>query len=100
MFLDMSGTAATYYEKLERVFTEKSIPWQNCVGFSVDSASVSIGKHNSIKTRIKSQYWSLYTLVCPCHFIHNAAHHRAKSLEVSCGLDVEGVMILAGLTNA
>ena len=96
-FLDMclssSGTAAAYFEKLECVFSEKNIPSHNCVGFSVDSASVNIGKHNSIKTRIEGKYSPVYTLGCPCHFIHNAAHHATKSLEASCGFDVEGTVV-------
>ena len=43
-FIDMTlcsaGTAAAYFEKVEEVI---SIPWCNCVGFSVDSASVNVG---------------------------------------------------------
>lgn len=57
-FLDMclcsSGTAAAYFDKLEEVFFSKSIPWYNCVAFSVDSTSVNVGKHNSIKTRLEA----------------------------------------------
>ena len=96
-FLDMclcsSGTAAAYFENLEQVFTDKSIPWQNCIAFSIDSASVNIGRHNSIKTRIEKKYPPLYTLGCPCHFIHNTAHYGAKRLEAACGFDVEGVVV-------
>lgn len=51
-FLDMclcsSGTAAAYFEKVEEVFNTKSIPWCNCIAFSVDSTSVNVGRHNSI----------------------------------------------------
>ena len=59
----------------------------------MDSASVNIGKHNSIKTRIEGKYSPVYTLGCPCHFIHNATHHATKSLEASCGFDVEGTVV-------
>ena len=36
-----SDTAATYFDKIEEVFSSKSIPWCNCVAFSVDSTSVT-----------------------------------------------------------
>ena len=96
-FLDMclcsSGTAATYFEKIEEVFSSKSIPWCNCVAFSVDSTSVNVGRHNSIKTRLEAKNPALYTLGCPCHFIHNAAHKAAKQLEAASGFDVEEMAV-------
>ena len=96
-FLDMclcsSGTAAGYFDKLEEVFFSKSTPWCNCVAFSVDSTSVNVGKHNSIKTRLEAKNPALYTLGCPCHFIHNAAHKAAKQLEAASGFDVEEIAV-------
>lgn len=96
-FLDMclcsSGTAAAYFEKVEEVFSSKSIPWCNCVAFSTDSASVNVGRHNSIKTRLEAQNPALYTLGCPCHFIHNAAHKASKELESASGFDVEEMAV-------
>ena len=96
-FLDMclcsSGTSATYFDKIEEVFSSKSIPWYNCVAFSVDSTSVNVGRHNSIKTRLEAKNPALFTLGCPCHFIHNAAHKAAKQLEAASGFDVEEIAV-------
>ena len=89
MCLCSSGTAQAYFDKVEEVFTSKSIPWYNCIGFSVNSTSVNVGRHNSIKTRLETKNPAIYTLGCPCHFIHNSAHKAAKQLEATCGFDVE-----------
>ena len=93
MCLCSSGTAAAYFEKVEEVFSSKSIPWYNCVAFSIDSTSVNVGRHNSIKTTLEAQNPALYTLGCPCHFIHNAAHKASKELESASGFDVEEMAV-------
>ena len=55
MCLCTSGTGAAYFEKLESVFNSRSIPWQNCIAFSVENISVYVGRHNSIKTRLEEK---------------------------------------------
>lgn len=93
-FLDMClCSSAAYFEKVEEVFNTKSIPWCNCIAFSVDSTSVNVGRHNSIKTRLEAKSPAFYTLGCPCHFIHNAAHKAAKKLELASGFDVEELAV-------
>ena len=93
MTLCSTGTAVAYFDKVEEVFVSKSIPWCNCVGFSVDSASVNVGRHNSIKTRLEAKNPALYTLGCPCHFLHNTAHKGTKEFETVCGFDVEEMAV-------
>ena len=36
---------------------------------------------------------SVYTLGCPCHFIHNAAHNAFKKLGEASGFDVEELAV-------
>ena len=93
MCLCSSGTAAAYFEKVGSVFNNKSIPWHNCISFSVDNASVNVGRRNSIKTRLEEKNTIVYTRDCPCHFIHNGAHAAAKKLEDFSGLDVEEICV-------
>ena len=66
MCLCSLGTAAPYFDKVQEVFSSKSIPWCNCVALSVDSTSVNV---NSIKTRLEQWNPALLTLGCPCHFL-------------------------------
>ena len=93
MCLCNQGTAAVYFEKVEEVFVSNNIPWSNCIALSVDSTSVNIGKHNSIKSRLELKNPYVYTLGCPCHFIHNAAHKASKKLGVASGFDVEELAV-------
>ena len=93
MCLCNEGTAATYFEKVEEVFVSHDIPWSNCIALSVDSTSVNIGRHNSIKSRLEVKNPSVYTLGCPCHFVHNAAHKASKMLEGATGFDVEELAV-------
>jgi hypothetical protein len=56
-FLDMCSTTAStaqaIYDKMNEVLNKHAIPWDYCVGMSVDNTSVNIGRHNSIKTRVE-----------------------------------------------
>jgi hypothetical protein len=44
-----------------------------CVAFSVDNASVNMGKINSIKSRVLVKNPDLYFVGCSSHMAHNAA---------------------------
>ena len=58
-FLDMGVTqgvdaakASTIFEAIDKVMTDNSIHWKNCIAFSVDNTSSNLGQFNSIKTRV------------------------------------------------
>jgi hypothetical protein len=62
------------FEKIENVISHNQIPWDKCVAFSVDNASVNMGKRNSIKSRVLVKNPDVYFVGCSCHMTHNAAH--------------------------
>jgi hypothetical protein len=66
--------AADIFEKIENVISHNQIPWDKCVAFSVDNASVNMGKRNSIKSRVLVKNPDVYFVGCSCHMTHNAAH--------------------------
>ncbi len=66
-----SATAANIFKKMADVLDDNGILWNQCVGVSVDNASVNLGKRNSIMTRVESVNPAIYFMGCPCHIIHN-----------------------------
>ncbi|CAB4025763.1 methyltransferase 15 [Paramuricea clavata] len=84
-FLDMcsatASTAQAIYDKMNEVLNKHDIPWDYCVGMSVDNTSVNVGRHNSIKTRVEDANDTVYFMGCPCHILHNTAFYGGKAFE-------------------
>ena len=85
-FLDMcltsgndAGTAEKIFQAMEQAITSRNIPWNNCIGLSVDNTSVNMGKHNSIKSRALQRNGSIYIMGCPCHIIHNVGQKGSQA---------------------
>jgi hypothetical protein len=53
--------------------TQNQIPWDMCVTFSVDNASVNMGKINSVKSKVLVKNLDVYFVGCSYHMAHNAA---------------------------
>uniref|UniRef100_H3A908 HAT C-terminal dimerisation domain-containing protein n=1 Tax=Latimeria chalumnae TaxID=7897 RepID=H3A908_LATCH len=88
-----AATAEGIFSKIDEKMTSHEIPWQNCVGFSVDNTSVNLGKNNSIKAQVQGKNKSVYFMGCPCHIIHNTASTGASEFSKVSGFDVEDFCI-------
>ena len=80
------GGTAAIFEKIDEKMTENEILWINCVEFGVDNASVNIGKHNSIKTRVLEKKSSSIFHGVPCHIFHNTACSACARFSAVTGL--------------
>jgi len=67
------ATVADIFEKIYNIITQNQIPWDKCVAFSVDNASMNMSKRNAIKSRVLVKNPDVYFVGCPCHMAHNAA---------------------------
>ena len=79
--------------KGDSVLSTLNIPWQHCVGFGVDNASVNIGRHHSIITEVQARNPACYFMGCPCHLLHNIASHALEVLYRVSKFDVEDMCI-------
>jgi len=83
-FLDMclskDSTAAGIFSSIQSALDKYSISWKNCLEFGVDNTSVSVGKHNSIKTRALGEKPThlLYGVPMP-YGPYNAAKHASDA---------------------
>uniref|UniRef100_H3ARC8 HAT C-terminal dimerisation domain-containing protein n=1 Tax=Latimeria chalumnae TaxID=7897 RepID=H3ARC8_LATCH len=75
-------TTEGMFSKIDEKMTLHEIPWQNCVGSSVDNTSVNLGKNNSIKTWVQGKNKSVYFMGCPCHIMHNTASTGVSGFDV------------------
>ena len=85
-FLDMcltrgtdAGTAVKIFKSMEDALISRNIPWENCIGLSVDNTSVNVGRHNSLKSRALQRNGSIYVMGCPCHIIHNTGLKASRA---------------------
>jgi hypothetical protein len=84
MFFDMyemkSGTADDLYNSMINSISSKEIPLDNLIGFSSDTCSVMVGKHNSVFSHLKDSHPDIACIKCSCHSIHLAASKACLNL--------------------
>ena len=84
-----SGTADKVFKKINDEMIKFEIPWENCRGFSVDSAPVNVGVNCSLTTMVHIKNPSIFFMGCPCHKVHNAASKGMHKFTLACGFDLE-----------
>ncbi|KAJ8041073.1 hypothetical protein HOLleu_11785 [Holothuria leucospilota] len=77
------STGENIFKLLDKELSDRKIPWENCVAFSADNASVMLGRHKGVAASIKQKNPDCYIVGCPCHMIHTNAEKAAKLLPVT-----------------
>ena len=96
-FLDMcttnSGTADEIFQKMNDVFKENDLTWNQCVGLSADNTGINLGIRNGLKAKILRENENVNVMGCPCHKIHNTAMKANKAFLEECDFDTEDFSI-------
>ena len=79
-----TSTAEALFDALEKELAAKAIPWSNLVGYASDTASVMVGVHNSVLSRVRSKQPKVFSFSgCVCHLAALCAAAALKKLPVS-----------------
>ena len=76
-------TGETLFNALAAVLETHYIPWNNVIGFTSDSASVMVGKRNSVLSRVIIQQPDVFSMGCVCHLAALCAAAGLKKLPLS-----------------
>ena len=77
------ATGETLFNALVAVLETHNIPWKNVIGFASDSASVMVGKRNSVLSRVIIQQPDVFFMGCVCHLAALCAAAGLKKLPLS-----------------
>ena len=77
------ATVQTLFDALATVLSERGIPWSNVIGFCSDSASVMVGRRNSVLSRVLNEQPDVFSLGCICYLAALCAAAGLKALPVS-----------------
>ena len=75
------AAAQSLFSVLVHEIESRSIPWTNIIGFASDTASVMVGKINSVLSRLIGKQ----RLGCLCHLAALCASAAMKKLPLSVG---------------
>ena len=77
------ATAEVLFETLSNEIKSRGIPWSNMIGYGSDSASVMVGAHNSVLSRVRTKQPNIFSLGCLCNLSALCAAAALKTLPVS-----------------
>jgi hypothetical protein len=79
---NQASTGENIFKALDEELTQLKIPWQNCISFAADNASVMTGKSKGVAAFRVEQIPSVYLLGCACHLMHLSASKAASAMSV------------------
>ncbi|XP_041358912.1 uncharacterized protein LOC121375499 isoform X1 [Gigantopelta aegis] len=86
-FLDMPvcnlANAENLFNTIDKCFTDRGLDWINLVAYCSDNASVMIGQHNSVLSRIRQKQPNVFDMGCICHLTNLVIKAALKKLLLS-----------------
>ena len=77
------ATGESLFNALAGALETRQIQWENLIGFASDSASVMVGKRNSVLSRVLLKQPRVFSMGCVCHLAALCAAAGLKKLPIS-----------------
>ncbi len=77
---EASSTGKHIFDLINSCFTKYHIPWENCIAFGTDNASVMTGRNAGVIAFLRQKFPDIFLSGCPCHLLHHAAEKAAAQL--------------------
>ena len=83
------ATGETLFQALSMALEDRCIPWKSVIGYASDSASVMVGRRNSVLSRVIQQQPEVFSLGCVCHLAALCAAAAIKKIPIP----IDGLLI-------
>lgn len=75
-----AATAEVIYDAVIKSLTSAGLPLENLIGFGSDGCNAMMGEHNSVQSRLTTNFPGIYIAKCTCHSLHLCASSATKML--------------------
>ena len=76
----LETNAEAIFQAIRGKLTESGLNMENCLGFACDGASVMLGSHNSVWTRLQAVSPNCVLIKCICHSLALCVQHAMNEL--------------------
>ena len=76
----LETNAEAIFQAIRGKLTESGLNMENCLGFACDGASVMLGSHNSVWTRLQGVSPNCVLIKCICHSLALCVQHAMNEL--------------------
>ena len=78
----VASTGQNIFNLMNDELSRYKIPWENCLSFAADNASVMQGCRSGVASYVLKAAPAVYMVGCPCHLLHLTAGKAAGKLSV------------------
>lgn len=77
-------TAESLYTTITETFIQRNVTLENIISFASDGCNVTMGAHNSVASRLRSDLPGIKIIKCICQSMHLCANEACKELPRRC----------------
>jgi hypothetical protein len=87
----VKATGKDLFETLESYLAQSDLSLMNCIGYATDGASVMVGEHESVWSRIRAASPNCILIKCICHSLAVCIKHAFAKMPATLGFMLKGI---------